>query len=152
MQEARLSALALALVAAVVLATASSASGAPHVQMRKVVNPGQMVTVRVRDFPAGTHVHVQFGLWSSPPMNCCVTKPVPAVGEPGLLIPESGNRNIRVRFGRAYARCVGYTCRDPVWTRWKPGSQIYVSVITDETPDNESAVYASRRARVARGP
>lgn len=133
-------------------APASTVAAQPSVKMKRVVRPGETVTVKARGFPAGSHVRVQFGLWSSPPSNCCVTTPMPRLGQPGLLIPDSGSRSLRVRFARVYARCVNYLCESPGLTRWRPGQAIYVSVFTDEVQENGSIAFAKRRARVSRRP
>ena len=102
-----------------------------HVTVPQTLQPGQLITVRVTGFPAGSRVRVQFGLDLRPPANCCATTLIPRPGKPALALGSDGARTLRVRMPRRYARCTSVSCPDPELTFWKSGERVYVFVATN---------------------
>jgi hypothetical protein len=129
-------------VAAALSCTAALALGAPSgadvaearttITVPKVVTPGRTVTLRATGFAAGAAVRVQWGVYTQPPANCCVSTVVPPDSRPGFQLDSTGAGVLRVRVPRAYARCVSAICRNPNWARFKRGQRIYVFVFTDD--------------------
>jgi len=119
------------------------AAGSARIRGPRKVHIGRRVTLVVSGFPPQSRIRVQFGVYTSPPANCCVSAVIPQISRRGFLIGKTGTRALTVLVPRRWAQCVAASCATPDWHRYRKGQRIFVAAFTDN-----DAVFAKYLATV----